>query len=287
MAERSPAAVLFFGRSPLEPVLAAHRCRGGRAVTVCDGEIVLCEGEREVPLMPVARVPLTHGGRIAFQVENVLAAVGAAWSHGLPREVIRAGLETFGADMRSLPGRFNLLEIHGATVIVDYGHNVSSLTAMIEAIEQFPQQRRIAVYTAAGDRRDCDMVRQGELLAQAFDKIFLYEDQYVRGRPEGEIIRLLRQGITAANSHCDIREVKGVFPAIEAALDSVAAGDLVLVQCDTVDESVAFVRNYMERHAAGREIQLQDALQSAALDMQLSLAIAAHAEELAAVPAVD
>jgi cyanophycin synthetase len=194
--------------------------------------------------------------------------------------------------------------------VVDYGHNVSSLTAMIEAIDQFPHQRRIAVYTAAGDRRDCDMVRQGELLAGAFDKIYLYEDQYVRGRKEGEIIRLLRQGATASDPRCEIKEVKGVFPAIEMALDSARPGDLVLVQCDTVDESVAFVRDYMTRHAAGREIQLHEALQAAQHQVQLpqmldsldprepltidqsgSLsvvpAMAAHAEELATVPAVD
>jgi cyanophycin synthetase len=262
MAEYAPASVLFFARLPDHPVLVEHVAKGGRSVTVCDGEIVLCEGERQVPLMPLARVPLTHGGRIAFQVENVLAAVGAAWSMGLAREAIRAGLETFGADMQTLPGRFNLLEIHGATVIVDYGHNVSSLTAMIEAIEQFPHARRIAVYTAAGDRRDCDMVRQGELLAGAFDKVFLYEDQYVRGRKEGEIIRLLRQGATATDCRCEIKEVKGVFPAIEMALDSARPGDLILVQCDTVDESVAFVREYMERHVVGREIRMEEALRA-------------------------
>jgi cyanophycin synthetase len=307
MAEKSPAPVLFFARSPQHPVLAEHCRGGGRAITVCDGEIVLCEGERQVPLMPLARVPLTHGGKIAFQVENVLAAVGAVWSMGLAREAIRAGLETFGADMQSLPGRFNLLEIHGATVVVDYGHNVSSLTAMIEAIDQFPHQRRIAVYTAAGDRRDCDMVRQGELLAGAFDKIYLYEDQYVRGRKEGEIIRLLRQGATASDPRCEIKEVKGVFPAIEMALDSARPGDLVLVQCDTVDESVAFVRDYMTRHAAGREIQLHEALESGDRAVRLPqtlepaenggllavdhnghlTAMAAHTEELTTVPAVD
>ena len=60
------------------PALAAHRAKGGRAVTVRDGEILLCEGEREIPLVALARVPLTHGGRIGFQVENVLAAVAAA-----------------------------------------------------------------------------------------------------------------------------------------------------------------------------------------------------------------
>ena len=99
--------------------------------------------------------PLTHGGRIGFQVENTLAAVGAAWSLGLTARshsrrigIVRAPIWI------TSPGRFNLLEVNGAAVVVDYGHNMSSLVAMIDALEAFPHQHRIAVYTAAGDRRD-------------------------------------------------------------------------------------------------------------------------------------
>jgi hypothetical protein len=95
----------------------------------------------------------SHDGRVGFQVENTLAAVGAAWSLGLTREVIRAGLESFAADIDHVPGRFNLLEVNGAAVVVDYGHNTSSLIAMLDALKVFPHEQRIAVYTAAGDRR--------------------------------------------------------------------------------------------------------------------------------------
>jgi cyanophycin synthetase len=273
MAEYSPASVLYFSRSPGNVVLAEHRGRGGRAVTVAEGEIVLCDGSREVPLIPLARVPLTHGGRIAFQVENVLAAVGAAWSLGLAREVIRAGLETFGADMRTLPGRFNLLEIKGATVIMDYGHNVPSLVAMIEAIQQLPQRRRTVVYTAAGDRRNCDMIRQGELLAGAFDRVILYEDQYVRGRNQGEIMSLLRQGISASGRTVEVDEIKGAFPAIEMVLDNAGEGDLILLQCDTVDETVDFVKQYMDRNRVGREIDLDEVLSDNEMELVHSTAL--------------
>ncbi len=215
-----------------------------------------------MPLVSLDRVPLTHGGRIDFQVENTLAAVGAAWSLGYGRELIRVGLETFGADMRSSPGRFNLLEINGATVIVDYGHNVSSLRAMVDVVEQFPHERRLCVYTSAGDRRDCDMVRQGELLANAFDVIYLYEDQYIRGRKSGEIMGLFRQGVTAGGRASEINEVAGVFPAIKRVLDRAGPGDLVLVQADTVDESVAYVQEYMATKAdAVREITVEEALE--------------------------
>ena len=87
--------------------------------------------------------------------------------HWLAARVIRRGLETFGSDIQTSPGRFNLFEYNGATVIIDYGHNISSLVSMIETIDQFPPSRRIAVYTAAGDRRTEDMIRQGELLGRS------------------------------------------------------------------------------------------------------------------------
>lgn len=260
MASHCRGRVLFFAQDIDHPVLAGHRRAGNRAVSLRDGQIVLCEGERESSLLPIDRVPLTHGGRIGFQVENTLAAVGAAWSFGLSRDVIRAGLESFGTDMRSSPGRFNLLEIAGAIVIVDYGHNTSSLRGMIDAIEHFPHARRVAVYTAAGDRRDCDMVAQGELLATAFDQVYLYEDQFVRGRQPGEIMGLLRKGLAAGGRMTEVVEVQGVFSAIEKALAAAGPGDLVLVQADTIDETVAFIRKYMATQGEGREIVLREAL---------------------------
>ena len=168
--------------------------------------VIVAEGDVEIPLVSLENVPLTHGGRILFQVENTLASAAAAWGLGIPRDAIRAGLETFAADLEKVPGRFNLLEIGGATVIVDYGHNVSALQALIEAIEQFPHERRTIVYSAAGDRRDCDMVRQGELLGEAFDRVILYEDHYLRGRAEGEIMRLFRQGLDASDRVGEIEE---------------------------------------------------------------------------------
>ena len=35
------------------------------------------------------------------------------------------------------------------------------------------------------------------MLGEAFDRVILYEDHYTRGRPEGEIIRLLREGLAS------------------------------------------------------------------------------------------
>ncbi len=226
----------------------------------------------EIPLVSLENVPLTHGGRIRFQVENTLAAAAAAWGLGIPRDAIRAGLETFAADMEKVPGRFNLLEIAGATVIVDYGHNVSALQALIEAIEQFPHQRRTIVYSAAGDRRDGDMVRQGELLGEAFDRVILYEDHYLRGREPGEIMRLFRQGLDAAKRVGEIEQFTGNVKAIESALRQVRPGELVVLQADKVDEIMGFLQRLLSVHGNGHEIDLAEALDAAMPEASLYFA---------------
>jgi cyanophycin synthetase len=179
---------------------------------------------------------------------------------GIPRDAIRAGMESFAADSQKVPGRFNLLEIRGATVIVDYGHNVSALAALIEAIEQFPHERRTIVYSAAGDRRDCDMIRQGELLGEAFDRVLLYEDHYLRGRAEGDIMRLFRQGLEAGRRACEVQNFQGNIKAIECALREAQAGELLVLQADVIDETMNFLAKYLAASGSGQEIDLSQAI---------------------------
>ncbi len=261
MATDCRASVIFFAVRGDDPQIVAHRRAGGRAVFVRHDTMIVAEGDVEIPLVALENVPLTHGGRIAFQVENALAAAAAAWALGIPRDAIRAGLESFAADLEKVPGRFNLLEIGGATVIVDYGHNVSALAALIEAIEQFPHERRTIVYSAAGDRRDCDMIRQGELLGHAFDRVILYEDHSVRGRAVGEIMALFRHGLASAARVADIQEFQGNIRAIQNALRHVRSGELLVIQADVIDEAMDFLNKYLAAHGSAHEIDLMQAIE--------------------------
>jgi cyanophycin synthetase len=261
MAAYSPGAVLYFAPDAANPILQAHRAANGRTAFVRDRHIVLAEGAQEIRLVPLERVPLTHGGRIGFQVENALAAAGAAWCLGVPCEAIRVALETFVSDFQRAPGRFNLLEVNAATVVLDYGHNTSSLAALIEALGQLPHHRRTAVYSAAGDRRNCDLLRQGELLAAAFDRVVLYEDPNCnRGRKDGEIIGLFRRGMERGPRVRKIEEVPGAVRAVEHAMSTAQAGELILAQVDLVDETIDLVCRTLTDCGLAREIDFTEAM---------------------------
>ena len=98
MAELCDGSVILFGADPEIPAITEHRDQGGCAVFVRYGRIVIATGKDEVTLVETATIPMLHIDAPHFQIENVLAAVGAAWALGLSQELIRTGIETFKAD---------------------------------------------------------------------------------------------------------------------------------------------------------------------------------------------
>jgi cyanophycin synthetase len=242
MAPRCPGGVVYFARQFDNPVLVAHRRSGGRFASVREGWVVVGQGERVERVLPVETVPLTHGGRVGFEVDNVLAAAAACWSVGVPKEVISSRLGSFRGDVGTVPGRFNVITHGRSTIILDYGHNASALVALVDAIGALPHQSRSIVYTPAGDRRDIDIFEQAAIIGNEFDRAYIYEDKCTRGRADGELIRLMRQGLGATRRVRQVIEGRGEFSAIQMALDGLRPGELLLCQVDQVEEAVEYVQ---------------------------------------------
>jgi cyanophycin synthetase len=240
MAFVCPGSVAFFALDRHQRLLANHVAQGNRGVFVEDGHLVAAMGENSERI-PLAEIPLTRDGTILFQIENILAATAAAWSLDIPWDIIRRGLATFVADAQNTPGRFNVFMHRGATVIADYGHNPDAIRALVQAIDAMPAVRRCIVISGAGDRRDCDIRTQTEILGEAFDDVILYQDMCQRGRADGEVLALLREGLASANrtTHCE--EVHGEFLAIDTALTRLNSGDLCLILIDQIEEALRHI----------------------------------------------
>jgi cyanophycin synthetase len=104
-----------------------------------------------------------------------------------------------------------------------------------------PASRRCVVISGAGDRRDQDLIQQTQILGEAFDEVILFEDQCQRGRSDGEVIALLRQGLTQASRTVQVKEIQGEFLAIDAGMDSLKEGELCLILVDQVDQAMAHI----------------------------------------------
>ncbi|HEX5392089.1 MAG TPA: cyanophycin synthetase [Rhodocyclaceae bacterium] len=240
MIENCPGQVIYFARDGRLPVMAAHRAQGKRVVFVEEGHLAAVEGSFKVRI-PLTQVPFTRGGAIGFQVENAMAAVAAAWAAGVRWDHIAEGLSSFVADAQGVPGRFNIFDFKGATVIADYGHNPDAMQALVSAVENLPANRRSVVISGAGDRRDEDIREQTRILGGAFDEVVLYQDACQRGRADGEVLALLREGLTGANRTKSVEEIRGEFIAIDTAMDRLQPGDLCLILVDQVQEALAHI----------------------------------------------
>jgi cyanophycin synthetase len=240
MAANCRGKVIFFGAERGHPVIATHLAQGCRTVYVEDGHVVAAEG-RELNKIALSQVPITRNGAIGFQVENVMAAVAAAWGVGISWDAIRLGLKTFANDSDNAPGRFNVFDYKGATLIADYGHNPDAILALVQAVETMPAKRRVVVISGAGDRRDQDITQQTEILGRAFDDVLLYEDACQRGRVDGEVVGLLRSGLNGAPRTSHIQEIYGEFLAIDTALARLQDGDLCLILIDQVEDALAHI----------------------------------------------
>ncbi|MFA6971889.1 MAG: cyanophycin synthetase [Gallionella sp.] len=95
MAEYCDGEVIFFAAEGPFPAISEHLAKAGRAVLVTDGKIVLCTGADEIVLLKLASIPVSTGECNQSQLENVLAAVAAAWALGVSLDLIRAGIATF------------------------------------------------------------------------------------------------------------------------------------------------------------------------------------------------
>ena len=141
------------------------------------------------------------------------------------------------------------MDYKGATIIADYGHNPDAMRALVQAVEAMPAQRRSVVISGAGDRRDQDIIEQTQILGKVFDDVILYQDACQRGREDGEVLGLLRQGLEGAPRTSYSTEIHGEFIAIDHALERLAPGDLCLVLVDQVEEALA----HLQQHVAGQD----------------------------------
>jgi cyanophycin synthetase len=248
MANACPGSVTYFAHNRHQRVLANHLAQGKRGVFVEDAHIVAAKGKLRYRIA-LAEIPITRNGTIPFQIENAMAATAAAWGLGLPWDMIRSGLAGFVNDAATAPGRFNLFCYRGATVIADYGHNPDAIQALVQAIESIPAGRRIVVISGAGDRRDCDIRRQTEILGDAFDEVILYQDDCQRGRADGEVLALLHDGLAKARRTSHSEEIRGEMVAIDRALARLNPGDLCLVLIDRIDEALAHIARHVAENS--------------------------------------
>ena len=177
------------------------RIGGGEAVFDC----VLSDGTR------IADIHL--GVPVRVNVENGVAAIAAAWLHGVRPDEIRAAMATFPGAER----RFDIRLRNDRVVLIDdYAHHPQELTRSILSVKELYAGRRITgifqphLYTRTRDFAD-DFARSLSLL----DELILVDIYPAREEPiPGVTSQMILDRVTISNKRCC---TKAELPALIAA----------------------------------------------------------------------
>jgi UDP-N-acetylmuramoyl-L-alanyl-D-glutamate--2,6-diaminopimelate ligase len=175
----------------------------------------------DTPLGPVTVESALLG---SFNVENLLAALGAALALGVPPETAARGLGT----VSGVPGRLErVLAGQDFAVVVDYAHTDDALKNLLETVRELGPRRVITVFGCGGDRDRTKRPLMGAVASRLSDVVIVTSDN-PRSEPPEAIIEEIQRGMNGgrkAERHVivDRRE------AIARALELARSGDAVVI----------------------------------------------------------
>jgi cyanophycin synthetase len=227
-----PGRISWFGLSPDNEVIRAWTGDGGEACYREGGHLVRARGAEITPIVALDDVPLALGGAAKHNLANALAAIALTSALGLPPVAMAAGLASFTGGAKENPGRGNIFEIGGVSVLVDFAHNPHAIAALVEMLPALPAERRLILLGQAGDRSDediRDLTRK--VWASQPEHIVVKEmTKHLRGRAPGEVTALISHELERLGAPQDrIGHAASELEAVHQAFDWAKPGDLLVL----------------------------------------------------------
>jgi UDP-N-acetylmuramoyl-L-alanyl-D-glutamate--2,6-diaminopimelate ligase len=150
----------------------------------------------DVHLPGGAAIPIRTALVGAFNVSNVLAAVGAAHGLNAPAGAIREGVRA----VEAIPGRMERIdENQNFLAVVDFAHTPNALRRALEAARTMiaPGKRVIAAFGSAGLRDPAKRAMMGRIAAESADLVVITAED-PRTEPLHIIINEIAEAVEAA-----------------------------------------------------------------------------------------
>jgi UDP-N-acetylmuramyl tripeptide synthase len=191
--------------------------------------VVIHAAER-VPVMPLAQIPATFGGRAAFNVSNAMHAIAGCYFFGCGVDAIRAGMERFGMDFEHTPGRLNFHNAYPFDVLMDAMKNPAGAAALAHFVDQLDiVGNKYLMVQARGDRDDAFIEAMGTAVAGHFDHYVCQVHSVYPGEPEGRAPGLVKAALLEAGVEEERITVKAdLSDAVDTLLGMGREGDLLV-----------------------------------------------------------
>lgn len=251
--------IIYFSQYANNSLIQKHIMQGKMAAVIENDSLICYYRNSRESLLHIKEIPLTCKGKIICNIENSLAAVASLMAMGISEKVIAWGLRTFKPDPLSNAGRFNLFQIGDFQVLLDYGHNFSGYQAVSQFIQGLNAKRLVGVIGMPGDRLDEAIFEVGKLSGRMFSKVYIKEDQDLRGREPGEVASILYHGaVTEGMPMANIQIIHSEVEALENAVSTAMTGDLIVVFYEKFDPVFNLVNNFIEAQQPRRVLPISE-----------------------------
>jgi cyanophycin synthetase len=250
MAQHTNGEVVYFSLSIMNPVVQKAIEEGLKVWYLENEWVMYSETGKTERFLPVSHIPLTINGAARHNIANVLAALAAAYSLGRPFSELRSNVITFLPTEAQNPGRFNVINVHGRTVVVDYAHNPAGLKALFETVNLLKKGRIITVGSAAGDRQDQTIHEMGRIIGTYSDTFVIKEDYNLRGRNPGETIHLLSGGVEQARGSTAVYVQLKESEAMNKGWELSGIGDTLVLLYDQYASIQVFLEQIKQLEAS-------------------------------------
>jgi len=238
--------VALFSMDENAPPITEHCRKGGVACVYENGFVTIKKGEWKFRVERATHIPLTMNGKAKFMIANVLAATLASYLNGFKTEDIKLSLTTFIPGAAQTPGRMNIFEFSKFKVMIDFAHNPNGYRGIEEFLSTVEATRKIGIISGVGDRRDEDIKECARIAARMFDHVVIRQEKHLRGRTEQEIINLIVEGLTEANTGITYEIVALEVEAIKHAILLAEEGTFITALSDVIDNAIDIVQNYLD-----------------------------------------
>jgi UDP-N-acetylmuramyl pentapeptide synthase len=225
LAGASAATPVLWALRRQSPPLARHLRAGGAGLFIADGRIVWEAAGQVVDLGAVAALPFTLGGAALPQVQNGLAALGAALALGLPAERLRPALARIEELPRLAERLVTLRRGLSCRVIVAEARGLLAFRAVARSMRRFgPGESRVIGAVAWPDGlAEVEARAAARTLARRYDLLYLH------GRASEAAAELVRAARPTHRLPAFCVAVESESEAIRRLVNVAAAGDRLLL----------------------------------------------------------
>ncbi|MBU0727975.1 UDP-N-acetylmuramoyl-L-alanyl-D-glutamate--2,6-diaminopimelate ligase [Patescibacteria group bacterium] len=161
-----------------------------------------------------------------FNIENALAASGAALNCKLSLEQIKNGIESF----EGVPGRLeSIASPKGFDVIVDFALTPDALDRLYKTLKPTTPNRLIGIIGSCGDRDKAKRPDMGRIVAEYTDITIVTDEEPYSENPMDIMGAVLEGAKMVKKLEEDLHLIEDRYEAIEFAIKGAEEGDVIVV----------------------------------------------------------